>query len=119
MDWTLSERAASLGDAASALAELGEADPDMARDLGLEVASLESRMILGSGLIERIALSGRADGRDLSRLTRLETLVRLAEGRTASRLSAVDHEERRRPLESLAGVVSLAGGIMSIARQIL
>lgn len=119
MDWTLPEKAAILGDAAQALAELGEADPDMARDLGLEVASLETRMLLGSGCVERLAYGNRADTRDVARLTRLETLVRLAQGRVERELSSLDAEERKRPLESLAGAVSLAGGLFSIAKQIL
>jgi len=114
----LAERAHHLGDAALALAELGDAEPSTARDLGLEVASLEARMLLGSGVIDRI-VRGSAAPADLGRLGRLETLVRLADNRVVERLAALDSQETSRPWQSLASAVSLAGGLFSIAKQIL
>jgi hypothetical protein len=120
VDSVLIEKASYLGDAALALAELGDEEPQAAAELGLEVASLEARMLLGSGCVGRVCLHGaRAAHQDVARLTRLETLVRMAEGRVSDRLAALETQEKGRPWQSLAGIVSLAGGVFSIAKQIL
>ncbi len=116
----LAEQANLLGRSGRALAELGESEPETAAQLGLEVASLEARLLLGTGSLERILHLGvRAREADLGRMERLESLVRMAEGRVTERLAALDASEGSRPWQSLAGAVSLAGGLVSIARQIL
>ena len=115
----LAERAGYLGEAGWALADLGESEPVTAAQLGLEVASLEARLLLEAGSLDRISRLGIAAPQvDLGRMERLETLVRMAEGRVTERLAALEASEGSRPWQSLAGAVSLAGGIVSIARQL-
>lgn len=116
----LRRQAAWLAGAGRALAELGEGEPFLAADLGLEVSSLEARLLLGSGMLERIGRFGvRAGPVDLGRLERLETLVTLADARVAERLAAIEAKDGSNTWQSIAGAVSLAGGIVSIARQVL
>jgi len=118
-DILLAEHARVLGSAGRALAELGEGEPMLASDLGLEVASLEARLILGTGTLSRVSrLGGKAGHGDLGRMERLETLVRMADARVAERLAMIDGQEGSKTWQSIAGAVSLAGGIVSIAKQV-
>lgn len=122
----LAEESAWLADAGKALSELSDDDPALAREAGVEVAALEAKILLGTGAVERVlraaALASRSPAgapvaqEDLGRLTRLEAVVSSARARIERRLA--EAEAKNDPGQKVMGAVSLAGGILSLAKQI-
>lgn len=123
----LSERAYAIQVSASELAGLGEHDPALAGECGVEVCSLEARTILMSGAPDRVrqaatqaAQSGRnaeIQTSDLEALSRLEAVVAMGSSRINLKMAAMDAEAAQAPAASLGSLMGLATGAIGFVRS--
>lgn len=110
--------------AGAELASFGEAEPGLAAECGIEIASLEARTILGSRAADRIlaaaqnsAQSGRSfmvQESDMRAMSRLEGVVSLASNRIAQRYMALEGANSN--VAKLGTVVNVVSGIAGLVR---
>lgn len=120
----LAERSAFIEGSGAVLAALGEADPGLAGECGVEVCSLEARTILATGAPGRVAaLAGEAarTGKpvavspgDLESLSRLEAVVALGSSRIQLKLAALEAEAAQEPRAQLGSLIGLATGAVGL-----
>jgi hypothetical protein len=123
----LAQRALSIQSSAAELAGLGEYDPVLAGECGVEVCSLEARTILSSGAPRRVAASAQEaaqTGRpamivtaDLEALSRLEGVVALGSSRIGFHLASLDAAAAQEPTARLGNLVGLASGAIGLIRS--
>jgi hypothetical protein len=123
----LAERAYSIQVSAAELAGLGEHDPGLAGDAGVEICALEARVLLASGAPERVRGAAQEAARvgrpaqisasDLEALSRLEAVVAMGSSRIGLRLASMDAEAAQVPAVSMGNMVGLATGAIGFIRS--
>lgn len=124
----LGERAERLGAGAQEFARLGENDPYLAAECGVEVGSLEARQLLSGGALQRISMAARESlktghpaqmaGSDLDTLSRLEGVVALGSSRIGIKMAAMDAEKQQEGLAKLGSFIGLATGAVGLYKSI-
>jgi hypothetical protein len=114
----LGHRAQALQISGAELGALGEHDPELAGECGVEICSLEARTILSAGAPARVqAISQEAaranrpavvSARDVDALSRLEAVVAMGSSRIALKLAAMDAAAAQEPAARLGNIVTLA-----------
>lgn len=122
----LAGKAEGLRLAAQEISAFQESSPQLAAQAGVEVCALEARTILAGGAVDRIVMAGTKaaesgrplsmNGPDLDALTRLEGVVMVSEARIGSSLGTLEHAEAGGGMETLAGWVGLAGGVVGLVK---
>lgn len=120
----LAERATAIQGAALELAALGEVDPGLAGECGVEVCSLEARTILSGGGPSRvIQMAAEAAQRgqlvsiptvDLEALSRLEAVTALGSSRITLKLAALDAAAAEGPKATIQSLMGLASGAVGL-----
>ena len=120
----LAKHAARIQGSGHELAALGEADPELAGDCGVEICSLEARTILASGAPARVvAMAGEAARRgqptsietaDMEAVSRLEQVVSLGSSRIALKLSALEAQAAQEPTVRMGSLMGLATGAVGL-----
>lgn len=124
----LAERVGALHGAATELASLGEHDPGLAGECGVEVCALEARTILSGGAAQRIAVLSAEAARagrpvsigtvDLEAVSRLEAVVSLGSSRIGLRLASLDAAASQEPIAKWGGLIGLASGAVGLIRSL-
>lgn len=124
----LASRTAEIVDKASAIAEFGETDPELAGACGAEICALEARSILSGGgphRLYRAALSSAESGRplqvaeaDYRMLDRLGQVVRNGALRINALGSQMDEAEKPDGLATLGSIVGLATGAVGLLKEL-
>lgn len=120
----LAERASRIQGSGAELAALGEVDPDLAGECGVEICSLEARTILASGAPSRVvAMAGEAarSGRptaietsDIEAMSRLEQVVALGSSRISLKLAALEAQAAQEPTARMGSLMGLATGAVGL-----
>jgi hypothetical protein len=120
----LAERAVAIQGASAELASLGEFDPGLAGECGVEVCSLEARTILAGGAagrVAQIAAEAAQKGQsaviatsDLEALSRLEAVTVLGSSRIGLKLAALDAEAAEEPKARIGSLMGLATGAVGL-----
>lgn len=128
------EAAAKLGESvgrlahnAGIIASLGEADPGLAQECGIELGSLETRMILLSGAIDRVARTASEALRlqkpvalaaaDMEAVSRLEKVVAQSRAQIDIKAAAMDAAASQEPAARMGNLISLATGAVGLAKM--
>lgn len=120
----LASKVVSLGEAGRIVGSLLETEPSLAQELSLEALSVEAGTILNGGALGRVysatqkGLPTEIDASDLERLTRLETVVATTDRRVSDKLSEIEKKEAGAGLERLGSLMSLAGQVVDLAKQV-
>jgi hypothetical protein len=125
----LAEKTAQLIGAGRELSAFGEMDPALAGECGVEICSLEARMILSGGAPYRVASQAgeAAQSRrpvtishsDLELVSRLEAVVAMGSSRIGLKLATLDASASQEPMAKLGSMIGLATGAAGFIRSLL
>lgn len=120
----VADRALALQGAGAELASLGEQDPDLAGECGVEICALEARTIIASGAPSRVAaMAGEAarSGKpasiltsDLDAVSRLEGVLSLGSSRIGIKLASLDAQAAQEPTARIGNLMGLATGAVGL-----
>lgn len=118
----LVQKAAGLHDGAAALLGYQEEAPDVVTQAALDVPALEIRGILAGGALGRVQAAAARDAQvhpdDLEAVSRLDSLLATADARLANLGRSLDAQASGNIVESLAGWVGLAGGVVGLYKAL-
>lgn len=124
----LASRCQELGQGAIELAGFAESEPELASAAGLEVAALEARSILASGVPDRIsqeALGASQKGstlelpvQDVAVIDRLEHVLAQSSNRIAQKVAVLQAAEQRGGIENFGAIIGVVGGAVGLVKSL-